>query len=140
MANQKDILMKGFKDKVRVADQGLISDLISKVFTTRDILHFAHWDTQNFSKHLALQELYEELIDDLDDIVEAYQGKFGLLKNLKTYAASIPECICTHIKEESKWIEDNKVEIAGKCPVISAIIDDLIADYLKAIYKLENLK
>jgi len=139
MSDLTAIIKQGLKEKIKPAEQGLITDLIAKVFSTRDILHFAHWNTQKYSKHIAFQDLYDALVDSLDEIVEAYQGKYGLLTNLKTYAMSMPECVCTHVKEEAKWIEDNKDKIANGCPSVANIIDDLVAKYYKTVYKLENL-
>jgi len=78
MANPLEIL-KGIKIKVTVEKGGGISELISRVFTTRNLVHFAHWSTKSFASHSALGELYENIIDETDNLVETYQGEFGLI-------------------------------------------------------------
>jgi hypothetical protein len=120
-------------------DPMYIKELISKAFATRNLLHFAHWATQSFAMHSAVGSLYDSIIEDIDDIVETYIGKYGQLENLSTGMASVPDDICDHVKQEAKWIQDNRSKIANNCTPIENIIDNLIGSYHKTIYKLENL-
>lgn len=45
--------------------------------------HILHLSTQSYAAHKALQNFYENIGDLVDDFVEAYQGKYGLLTNYK---------------------------------------------------------
>lgn len=116
-----------------------MKELISRVFNTRNLLHFEHWRTKSFAAHGAVGELYDGIIDEIDNIVEVYQGKHGLLEGLSTTGSAMPDDIIDHVKTEAKWVEDNRSNIAGECPPIENLIDGLSAAYLKTIYKLENL-
>lgn len=131
---------KGLKKRSDVVSSAKIAEMISKVFTTRNLLHFAHWSTNSFAAHMALGDLYDEIVNQVDEIVECYQGKNGLLKGLYAQRASIPGDICEHVKSEAEWIAQNKEEIAGGTDSIMNLLDELDAAYLKAIYKLENLR
>jgi hypothetical protein len=119
---------------------GVICELISKVFTSRSLLHFAHWDSKRYGTHQALGELYDDIIEDLDELVECYQGKFGLVKNLYCEKASLPSDIGKRVKEEATWIEENRQYISRGDSAIESLIDILIAHYYRASYKIENLK
>lgn len=119
---------------------GAIHELVSKVFTTRNLLHFAHWATNSYAAHMALGELYDEVVDQIDEIVEVYQGKFGLLSGLSTMAASVPSDILAHIVAEQEWVCENRENIANNVEPICNLLDELDAAYLKVIYKLKNLK
>ena len=117
-----------------------MADLIGKAFSTRNLLHFAHWSTNSYAAHEALGGLYYDIIEKLDEIVEVYQGKFGLLNISSQPAVKMTKDIVKHVKEESEWMCEHKAAIAqGLSPVMN-LLDELEAAYLKTIYKLENLK
>lgn len=140
MATPKEML-KGFKAEMEASPSGeAIKELISKAFATRNLLHFAHWNTKSFATHMAVGDLYDQIIDDIDDIVETYQGKFGILKGLSTGAQSAPKDVCDHVRAEAAWVESNRSEISGNSTAIENLVDNLIGDYHKTVYKLENLK
>lgn len=83
--------------------------------------------------------MYDDIIDQIDDIAEVYQGQFGLIEGLSSESAVVPKDICGHVKQEAKWLEANRSNIAKGSTPIENMIDELIATYYKTIYKLENL-
>lgn len=119
--------------------EGCICELISKAFTTRNLLHFAHWNTKSYASHMALGDLYDQIIEDIDEIVETYQGKYGLVEDLRCNAAKLPKDIANYVKEEAQWVEDNRMFISKGDSSIENLIDSLIGHYHKCVYKLENL-
>lgn len=143
MANPMMIIKLSGISKKKESDKnlgGCISELISKVFTTRNLLHFAHWNTPSFAAHMALGDLYDDIIEDVDEIVETYQGKFGLVDDLHTGSAELPKDITGWIKEEADWVEEHRCFISRGETSIENLIDTLIGHYHKCVYKLENLK
>ena len=116
----------------------MIEELVSRVFATRNAVHLAHWATKSFAKHSALGSFYDSLIDRIDTIVEAHQGAFGLIGNVDPTVVNKNK-IEEHIKQEARWIEQNRQEISGGIEAIGALIDDLTNDYLTTYYKLTNL-
>lgn len=140
MANPLSILKNsGVKSSKSNHIEGKICELISKAFTTRNLLHFAHWNTKSFASHMALGDLYDQIIEDIDEIVETYQGKFGLIDDLYCEAAKLPDNITNHVKEEAQWVEDNRMFLSKGETSIENLIDTLIGHYHKCVYKLENL-
>ena len=119
----------------------MIEDLVSRVFATRNAVHLAHWAAKgagSFSRHSALGDFYEALIDKIDNIVEMHQGAFGLIGDVDVQ--SVPaEGIMEHIGEEANWIEGNRDEISGGVSAIQNAVDDLTGAYLRTFYKLKNL-
>lgn len=59
----------------------MIDELISRVFASRNATHIEHWRTKSYAAHIALGEFYDGVIDNIDGIVEAYQGAFDLVKS-----------------------------------------------------------
>jgi hypothetical protein len=140
MAGIKSVLTKGldkFKDTPN--DDSAIKELVSKAFATRNALHFAHWATKSYAQHGAVGGLYDAIIEIIDDIIETYQGKFGIIKDLSSCACSVPSDICGHVKSEAEWVESNRSRIAGGMPSIENLVDSLVGAYHKTVYKLENL-
>lgn len=121
----------------------MIEELISRTFAARNAAHLAHWRAKgpgSYAKHQALGELYDGLVDQIDAIVEAYQGLTGQLVGVvkldgtDTRRDVIP--ICT---AECEWITENRSEIAEGHPAIENMLDELCGLYLKTTYKLKFL-
>jgi oligoribonuclease (3'-5' exoribonuclease) len=145
MASPREILKKAIKpdtdgdyDKSPPGEE-VICELISKAFTTRNLLHFAHWNTKSYATHVAVGSLYDDIISDIDDIVETYQGKYGLIDDLKCSACELPSNITEHVQAEAKWVEQNRSKIACNTTAIENLVDTLIGHYHKTVYKLKNL-
>ena len=117
----------------------MIEILISKVFTTRNLVHLAHWKTKSFSEHTALGDLYEALVSDIDAVVETYQGAFGLVDISELPAAVSPANLIKHLEKEVVWIEDNCDKICQKVGAIENLLENLTGTYFKTIYKLKHL-
>ena len=133
---------KTYETKEHATSEGgnkYIKELINRVFTTRNLVHFAHWNTNSYAKHQALGGLYDGIVAKIDEIVEVYQGKFGLLQGLMSGCTAVPQDITAHIEEEAEWMMANRKEIAGECDAVLNLLDELEAGYLTAIYKLKNL-
>ena len=90
----------------------MIKDLITKSFKARNTAHANHWTTNSYAQHKALGNFYQDLIDALDKYVEAYQGTFGQLE----------------------WVPDQVDDI------IKTLREEMVALYMKTLYKLESLR
>jgi hypothetical protein len=141
MASPIEILKKSGMKKMEKEEgnEQAIVELIEKAFTTRNLLHFQHWKTQSYAQHGAVGSLYDSIIEDIDEIVEVYQGKFGLITGLCTESCEIPKDITAHVKAEAAWVEANRSNIARGTASIENLVDTLVGHYHKTVYKLENL-
>lgn len=117
----------------------MIEELAARVFCARDCAHRAHWKTHSYAAHMALGAFYENVIEAVDALVEAYQGKNGLIGNFNCETHNVsPTSIGEYLAEEAKWIADNRDEIAGGCPTMANLVDNLITVYHTAVYKLKT--
>jgi hypothetical protein len=57
-----------------------VAQFISVLFNSREQAHIFHLQTSSYAKHKALNSYYDGIVDFADDYVEAYQGKYGILK------------------------------------------------------------
>lgn len=116
----------------------MIEELVARVFATRNATHLAHWATKSYAEHQALGAFYDALIDGIDAVVEAHQGAFGLIGNVKPTVADKDD-IAEHIKDEARWIEANREKLSGGVRAIENLIDSLTDSYLTTYYKLTTL-
>lgn len=117
----------------------LIEDLAARTFAARDAAHRAHWKTASFSAHVALGALYEALPGVLDEIVETYQGTFGLLQPFEVHCGAVANVV-QHLVDEADWVQANRDEIAQGSTAVQNLLDTLIGTYRHAIYKLKELQ
>ena len=114
----------------------MIEELIDKTFHIRDASHIAHWKTKSYSEHMALGDYYEDIIEKTDEIIEAYQGTFGIIGKVEEQDADIAKSI----NDMVIWLNENRSEIARNVPSIENIVDELTALNMRTLYKLENLR
>ena len=116
----------------------MVVDLISRVFNTRNQAHLAHWSESSGYHHEVLGEFYDSLVDILDKFIEAYQGNFGKITDikLKNTDKEILKCI----EEDIVWLTENRDEITEEICALENIIDELVALYLSTRFKLKQLK
>ena len=119
----------------------MIEKLISRVFLTRNLAHFEHWRAKgsgSYARHMALGAFYDDAIDALDALVEAYQGANDLIGTIP-----VPERqtdVMEALQADADWIETNHEAICGKNRAVGNLLDNVTAVYLTALYKLKNLK
>ena len=114
----------------------MIEELIDKTFHIRDASHIAHWKTKSYSEHMALGDYYEDIIEKIDELIEAYQGTFGIIGKVQEQDTDIAKSINDMII----WLNENRSEIGRNVASIENIVDELTALNMRTLYKLENLK
>lgn len=119
----------------------MIEELISRVFYARNVAHFEHWTANGvgaFSRHEALGKFYDDVIDAIDKLVEAYQGAFDLIGVVKAPKTKADKILLILI-EDAKWIEKNHDAICKGNRAVANLVDGVSDVYLTTIYKLRNL-
>lgn len=62
----------------------LIADFVLCMMHSQTNAHILHLQTRSYAEHKALQGYYENIDGLIDDYVEAYQGKYGIIENYGT--------------------------------------------------------
>lgn len=116
----------------------LVDQLIKRSFALRDQAHIAHWRATgegSYARHQALGEFYDGLLSKLDEYVETHQGAFGLVSG-----DTAKDDTLESIRREMLWLTEHRGDIAHDVPALENLLDELAGFYLRALYKLENLR
>lgn len=113
---------------------------VGLLFLGRNVAHSTHLNTRSFSKHMALNTFYDEIIDLADSFAEAYQGRHGLMGQIAVPASKKAANIIEFLQGQLDEIEKCRYEVCDKSDTaIQNIIDEVVALYLSTLYKLRFL-
>jgi hypothetical protein len=116
------------------------SQFVGHLFLSRDVAHSVHLNTRSFSKHMALNTFYDEIIDLADKFAEAYQGRHGLIGPIAVPAAKKTTNIIDFLQAAMVEVEEARYEVCQKTDTpIQNIIDEIVGLYLSTLYKLKFL-
>ena len=119
-----------------------VSKFISKLLESREMAQVYHWtvkgDMGSHAAHLALEAYYSGVIEFIDDIVEIYQGQYGLIEGYDVIDTtdSRSKDRLDYFKEIVEFVKSGRTCIKAEDTHIHNIIDELIALQYKTIYKL----
>lgn len=123
-------------------ENGDVSKFISKLLESREMAQVYHWtvkgDMGSHAAHLALEAYYDGVIGFIDDIVEIYQGQYGLIEGydvIDTTDAKSKDRL-DYFKETVEFVKSGRTCIKAEDTHIHNIVDELIALQYKTIYKL----
>jgi DNA-binding ferritin-like protein len=118
----------------------------SKLFESREMAHVYHLlvsgDDGSFARHESLGEYYEEVVDIIDDLIEVYQGQYGIIEGydiIDTSSSKNTEAV-EYFKEILSFIKENKNCIPEDDTHIHSLIDDVKILICKTLYKMQFLK
>lgn len=118
----------------------MIEDLVARVFATRNAVHLQHWASYSYAEHQALGAFYKDIIEEIDSIVEMYQGAFGKIKKVPLARPVSIDDIKEHIASEAKWIEGNREEICRGIRALENAVDGLSGLYMQTYFLLRDFK
>jgi hypothetical protein len=123
-------------------ENGDVSKFISKLLESREMAQVYHWtvkgDMGSHAAHLALEAYYDGVIGFIDDIVEIYQGQYGLIEGydvIDTTDAKSKDRL-DYFKETVEFVKSGRTCIKAEDTHIHTVVDELIALQYKTIYKL----
>lgn len=119
----------------------MIGQLLALLFLSREVAHRAHLSTTSYAQHVALQGFYEGIVDLTDSLAETFQGRNGIIQDIPILDAEAKGDIVATLQEHLDWIEKNRTEaIPADETSMHNILDEVVALYLRTLYKLKNLK
>ncbi len=122
-------------------EDAVMGHLMATLMKARDTAHMWHWKVKSFSLHLALGDLYEELADFMDELMEMYMGRYGT-------DAHVPLSAPNPFSEQDplefiRQLDDFLADMHDKIPQDGFIVNKFeeLQELVSATrYKMENLK
>ena len=115
-----------------------IQDILTLLFEIEIVAHVAHLQTTSYAKHMALDELYKNIVDHRDTLAEAWQGEYGIISGYGQLGFKEGVDIIVYLKECCIKIEEFKDSISET--YLQQILDNITELLYKVKYKLVNLK
>lgn len=113
---------------------------VGTLFLARDVAHSVHLNTRSFSKHSALNEFYDNIVELADKFAEAYQGRHGLIGPITLMSAKKTGNIIEFLEDSLNDVEKMRYEVCEKTDTaLQNIIDEIVGQYLSSLYKLKFL-
>lgn len=114
-----------------------ISEYVGILLESRNKAHLFHWKTTGLA-HAALGEYYESIIDQIDGLVETYQGKHGIITvAIPSSKITIGETAVKYFTELVKILEEKR-NFASADSYIQNQIDAILETVYKLLFKLKN--
>lgn len=142
MANLPENILDQEQQNEQPLEGGDVSKFISKLLESREMAQVYHWtvkgDMGSHAAHLALESYYSGVIEFIDDIVEIYQGQYGLIEGYDVIDTtdSKSKDRLDYFKELVEFVKSERTCIKSEDTHIHNIVDELIALQYKTIYKL----
>lgn len=130
------------KEDVKAAGGNDVSKFISKLLESREMAQVYHWtvkgDMGSHAAHLALEAYYNGVIEFIDEIVEVYQGQYGLIEGYDVIDTtdSKSKDKLDYFKETVEAIKKERTCVKAEDTHIHNLIDEVVALLYKTIYKL----
>ena len=85
--------------------------------------HFFHWSTDSFSKHSALAEYYDGIVDLTDTFAESYMGKYGKFTTFPSVYHQPKEPV-KYMESLKNFVDDARKDLPQESQ-IQNIIDEI---------------
>jgi hypothetical protein len=100
--------------------------------------HMLHLQTRSFAEHMALGTFYEELPKLVDQLIEAYQGCYGLVMDYPTPKLPAMDNPTAMLMGLKAYIKSNRKAVADESE-IQNLIDEVCQLVDSTLYKLKFL-
>jgi hypothetical protein len=132
--------------QLEVSEGGDVVKFFSKLFESREMAHIYHLTVKgemgSNAAHTALGDYYEGILGFIDEMIEVYQGQYGIVEGYETIDTSD-----TQSKDKIEYFEElaNFVKTEKKCikpedSHLLNIVDEAVALIYKTLYKLKYNK
>jgi hypothetical protein len=119
-------------------DMNEVGNIFGRLLMSAPVVHMLHLQTDSFAKHLALNDLYHDMPDLVDAIIEEFQSEYGIVSSYDTYVTYNANPV-VFVEDLAKYLDKNRGSIASDSS-IQANIDTLVTAINSCLYKIKNLK
>jgi len=126
------------RDEEFKPDMNEVGNIFGRLLMSAPVVHMLHLQTDSFAKHLALNDLYHDMPDLVDAIIEEFQSKYGIVSSYSTYVTYNANPV-VFLEDLSKYLSVSRDSVATYSS-IQANLDTLATAINSCLYKIKNLK
>ena len=115
-----------------------VEEFASSLFELETNIHIAHLQTDSYSVHMALNTLYQDIVELRDRFIESYQGKYGLIKGYPSFEINEGLNPVTYLKLKVSDYSNFRENLTDGYS--QQICDDILELITGTLYKLRFLK
>lgn len=122
------------------------SKFFSKLFESREMAHIYHLQVNgemgSHAKHTALGDYYEGVLEFIDDMIEVWQGQYGIIEEYDVIDTSETKSKDTieYFNELVRFVKEERKCVPTEDTHLHNIIDEVVALIYKTLYKLKYNK
>ena len=120
----------------------LVAKFISTLLASRTQAHIFHWqveDDSSFAEHKALNEYYDEIVNLVDEFVEAFQGKYGIIRGYSSPSVfREDDNLIIYFKALSQYVDKTRHSMPDDT-YLQNLIDEIYQLIETTLYKLQYL-
>ena len=133
--------MVTFKIGEQPEEKETLTELVMDLLHSGIITHIMHWQTESYAAHQALGEYYSEIPELVDSVIEAYQGKTGIILRgfpveMESYEDMQPLAYMEYLSQE---LIDGRA-LFGDDSEIQNLVDSIAELIDSTMYKLRRFK
>lgn len=132
--------------EVEKTEGGDVVKFFSKLFESREMAHIYHLTVKgemgSHAAHTSLNDFYEGILGFIDEMIEVYQGQYGIVEGYETIDTSETKTKdkIEYFEELAQYIKSERKCIKSEDSHIHNIIDEAVALIYKTLYKLKYNK
>lgn len=123
-----------------------VSKFFSKLFESRQVAHVFHLQVRgeegSYAAHVALDTYYNTALGFIDELIEIYQGQYGIIENYESITIDdvSKKDKVQYFEELAKNVKEDRKCVLAEDTHLHNIIDELVALIYKTLYKLKYNK
>lgn len=135
----KSLLGGGIGNMTATGQKSAVLNIAQTLFEAEVQSHLTHLQAvgKSYAVHMALNEFYQAIPDLRDELIEKYQGKYGILTGFGSVNLVDNLEPIAFIKGCLKEIEDSRKSVTDG--YLQQLIDNCIEQFASTLYKLINL-
>ena len=116
-----------------------VQEFCGSLFELHTTVHIAHLQTTSFAQHMALNELYENIVGLRDRFIEGFQGRnLTIIKGYKITVQAEGIDMLKYLVDLSNKYKEYQATL--KDSFLQQVLDDILDLINGTIYKLKFLK
>jgi DNA-binding ferritin-like protein len=119
-----------------------VQEFVAALFEIETLAQVAHWQTTgpgSLAQHTALGDLYDSMPDLRDTFVEAYQGRYGIIKGYPSFTTVEGLEFVPYLTEKMNQITRFRENVLDD-GYLEQLVDNVQEKLSTVLYKLKFLK